>query len=594
MQYQCVHCDETFDYQGEGRPRCPKCMRVHDLRAVDEAAQPQMPSRRLWLWVGAGVAVASMAAAGGYWFWQKRSAGPEGPSEVPMRPLKVKDLTRHLKRRGVAVTADATRPGSEYVGLFEASDGMAAFAKRATKGKGSATKKARAVVEAVRKRALQGASVAWPRIDPREAPPMVAAKVWEATESGSERVALYPLEVATLAVALLRTAGVAAMLAEVHAFPGERAPADPSGRLGYFAVALRPEGENGDDGEDVDGDAIELFDPFGGRRAVPKAGDFKLLTDAMAVGMALNLYALHQLIWERDPRQALEGADAALRLAPRSPTVRGARAMVLLAGGGVAQGISELEAALQIRSDSPRHNNLAILLLADGDVEGAAREVARATKQHRNFASARVTLAGVHLAQMEYDLARAELEEAEKLDAALSTLPLAWAQYYAARGQMELAIGKARRAVELRSYDFQSRMLLAHLYRSASRFDDMRSQARKLLKLAPAGRKAEVKALIRRVLGPTALERPTIEQGDSEQPQSPPVPGAGDFKLRKGSRLLGGDDSPAPGPSLLSDGVGSGSSETPRSKQDGRPLLLSDDPPKLRLRGSKPKLELKP
>jgi tetratricopeptide (TPR) repeat protein len=295
---------------------------------------------------------------------------------------------------------------------------------------------------------------------------------------------------------------------------------------------------------------------------------------------------MHRLSREQDPSGALTDSDVALRLAPRSPSVRGVRALVLLAGAGAAQAQSELEAALQIRGDAPQRNNLAGLLLLTGDVDGATRQVSLALEQFPDFSAGHATLASVHMARMEQPQARLELEQAEKLDRELPIINMMWAQYYAGQGEMDQALARAREGVRVRPDDAQSHLLLARFYREAGRYSEMREEASRTLALVPGSRAEDMKRLITGILGPTALEQPDQEVNDQEKaadaslalPEALPEPGR--LKLGGGLRLL--EDEPGTGskkPTLAD------KKEPSEPKADSH-LLLLKDPTKLRLQES--------
>jgi tetratricopeptide (TPR) repeat protein len=264
-----------------------------------------------------------------------------------------------------------------------------------------------------------------------------------------------------------------------------------------------------------------------------------VLTDVQAVGAALNLRALAAAARRKESQQAIADSDAALRLLPRSPTVRCARGAILLASGGVEQGYAELLAAAQIRSDAPRRHNLAIVLLMKGDVEGAQREVGSALAEYRDYTEAHATLASLHIARSEFDLARAELEEATRLDPALPTLQAVWAQYYASQGKSAEAIAYGERGAKNRPDDPQARLLLAQLYYQAGRYDDMRREARAALALLPLEQKEEARRGIERLLGSTALQEPsTTDEANTKAPSGSNSDGL-DLKLgQPGSNKL--------------------------------------------------------
>jgi tetratricopeptide (TPR) repeat protein len=350
-------------------------------------------------------------------------------------------------------------------------------------------------------------------------------------------------------------------LAEAYAFPGEKRPADPSGRIGYFVVALLdPEGHP------------RYFDPFGGHEAPPAGGDVTVLTDVQAIAAALALDALYRSTSRDGASQAVDYARAGVTLSPRSPTVRASHGMVLLSGGGVEEGTRELEAALQIRPDGPRRVQAAALYLAKGELDRAAREVSRALEQYPDDASAHASLASVYLMRHEQGLAQRALETAERLDPDLSMLPMLWAGYHLATGSLEQARARAEDAVERRPYDLQARLMLARVYRQLNRYEDMRRQARAVLDQAPVARREEMKQTLKSMLGPTALDAPLDldAPADPDAPRDQQARGSGD----------GLDLPELPSPTLQLD------------KKRQEPLLNLGDPSTLQLKDEGTRLEL--
>ncbi len=566
MKYLCVHCDKRFEHEGEGKPRCPECMRVHGIEKIGkEAPDAERPK---WL-VPAVVAGVAAAIVAGYVIWARET--PDTVSgEAPLRPLERSELLGHLRNLGA-------RAEDELVRMLEAGEPVEQWAEEATDGAGSAGAKAEAIVEAIRERASKQAFVPWPTSSPRDTPIHGPARTLEALAQDGARKKLYPLEVAALAVAGLRAVGVDAMVADVYAFPGDRSPPDPSGHFGYYGVAVY----QGEPGEGTP----RLFDPYGGRGTEPEEDDVRVLTDVQAVGAALNHRAIHLLVNEGDSARAFELAQNALELDRRSPQIRSVRGAVLVVSGGSEEGAQEFEAAAQLRSDAPRHNNLAGLALAKQDVDRAAREVAAALERHPDFAGGHATLAAVHLSRDEVDESGAELRRAEELDPELPMLPMLWANYYLATHEAERAAEKAMEAVERRPHDWTVRLNAARVLRVAGRYDEMRRQAHRILEDAPAGQEQAVRQLIEQVLGPTALEEVAEELEDEEWAEGD-LPNA-DFQLGGDSALLGGQD--APGPSL-----GGGGSLLGEGEEGGGPLLNLGDPSTLQLRepGSQLRLDL--
>lgn len=547
MQYHCVQCNEVFTADpSEDKPRCPKCLRQHGLRPV-EGAKPAAQKRSLLPVLA--VAGALVAAGGGYAAYHKLHG--HKPGQVPLAPISADEL----REDALALTG---KDAGELVQLLAADARVKAFAERAARGQSGAAAQAQAVCSALEERRQKQAFLGGARVEARETPPLTASGALAAIEKDGARVALYPLEAAALAVAAVRSLGTPALVAEVFRYPDEHKPLDPSGRLGYYALALPR----------TEGAPEQLFDAYAGRKTAPAAGDYKLLNDAQALGAALSLRGLTQLDNGRDTRAGLADSELAVKLSPSSAAVRSVRAALLLATGGVEAGTHELDAAFSLRSDAPRRNNLATLGLLSDNPDAAAKEIAAALAEAPDYALAHVTLATVHLMRGEQDLGRAELEKAERLEPDLAMLPQIWAQYYASANDMDQALAKAQEGVRRRPNDTQALLVLARIDRAAGRYDDMRKQARAIMAHVPSDQHERMQELLRGMLGPTVFE--DAAGGDD-------APEAG------GGVSLSGEAKPGNGPHLLSD------SDAPKTGA----LQLQPGGPKLKLGGDDSRLQLK-
>ncbi|MEQ9644064.1 MAG: hypothetical protein RLO52_01190 [Sandaracinaceae bacterium] len=540
MKYLCVHCDKTFEHDDEdAKPRCPECLRKNGLEPVAEPKKGAA-QRPTWLpWAAAGGVL--VAAAIGYAWWQSQAADAVG-EEVPLAPLDRSAALGHLRRLGI----DARQLNTMLV----PSDAVEAWAEAEAGDESGAQAKAAALQEAIRARAEAGSFQRWsfgvPRDTPISPPETVLERIGE--EDGHHH--LYPLEVASLMASGLRALDVDAMVAEAVRFPGDRTPPDPSGQLGYYVVAVY-------DGEAGEGEPT-VYDPYQGREVAPE--ELRVLDDTQAIGAALATRALYLLSRESDPERAMEGASQATRLDPRSPSSRAVLGAVLLAGGQGERGLDELVAAKQLRADAPRRNLLAGVHLQLGELDAASREISAALEEYPDFAPGRATLAAIHLTQQETDLALTELEEAERIDPQLHILDQLWAGYFATIGDLDRAVERAQRAVE-RNPDIQTRLMAARVYRQASRYTLMRQEAHAVMDRTPPQRHDEMRQLIQRMLGPTALE-PVDDPADwADEPLDDEELDddleLGDDGLELESPLLGDDDGLQlgrdGGPSLLGD-----------------------------------------
>lgn len=532
LRFLCVHCGHRGRADSEPS-RCPKCMRKGgiEMLADDESARPT--------WVAPLVLIAAVAAVAiGYTMWDQ-STPDAVQGEVPLEPLSVSTLRGYLRERD----ADG-----EHAHLFEVNDAVEELAGHMTTG-GSAFAKAESLVEHVQARAGERAFVPWAMDTPRDTDVQNAG--WAAERlAETDEAQLYPLEVAAAVVAALRDEDVDAMVAEIWKFPGDRVPPDPSGFLGYFGVAVW----EGDVGE---GDP-RVFDPYGGHETEPDEDSYRVLNDAQAAAAAMGTSAAFQLVHENDAVRGLDRSRRALRVDGRAPYLRTIQGKILVAGAGVQQGIEELQSAAQIRGDGPRRNNLAGVFVVMNDVDQAAREAAAAIEEFPDFAGAHATLAAIHLAQGENDLAHQELMTAERLESRLLMLPMLWANYFYQAGDQDQAFRKAREAVERNPNNWETRFQAARLFRMVGRYEEMRRQAHAILELVQADQTEVVRQRILELLGPTALEpvdEDLLAEYDDEDVELDDFGGDGDLTLE--SDLLGAGDDEG-GPSLLDEDLGGG------------------------------------
>jgi tetratricopeptide (TPR) repeat protein len=520
MRYVCVHCDHRFEAEGDEPPRrCPACMRAGAIQRVEEAGASaktpvkQGPKRHL---IALSV-LAVLAAVAGYFMLGRR---PTAGDEAHVGPHTASELQAALS----AAQADA----GELAQLLVADESIEAFAEQAAGKARTNMDKAEAITRAVRARASALAFVPWSLGEPRSTPVMTTKQVLATLGKDKGRAELYPVEVASLAVAALRAIDVPAMVAELHDLESERAPLDPSGYLGYFAVAVYP--------AEAGVGTPRLFDPYGGR-TLPANAKHGVLNDPQVVGAALGLRALHEISYLADPRTALETSSDALALAGQLPSVRTVRGMVVLAGKQVEQGLQEFAAARQLRSDPARLHNLATAEAMTGDMDRANKDLQSALSRAPDYAAAHATLAGLTLMAGEQERALAELTQADKLAPDLTLVQWALADYWLRTGDRDRAIETAQRALTRRpSFDAQLRMGI--LLRQAGRYDDMRKVASELVARVPAYRKDELRELLRSALGPTALEDPDGAEA-SAAPEAPD-----DLQLGEPPQLGGSNGAP--------------------------------------------------
>lgn len=480
---------------------------VQPVREETKAAPRKLPRAALW----AVPALVALAGLGGYFAWRGRASVEPGDA---LAPLSASQLSAAL----AAAHVDA----GELAKLLAADASVERFARSASSGTTSVAK-AEAITRALRGRASALAFVPWSLGEPRSTPIGTARQALAAVAKDRARAELYPLELAALEVAALRSQDVPAMVAELVHVGGEKAPLDPSGYLGYFAVAVYP--------DEPGVGAPHLFDPYGGRTLTASA-KYTVLRDPQALGAALAVRALHEVSYLADPKRALESSSYALALAAPLPSVRTVRGMVVLSGGMVEQGLQEFAAARQLRADPPRLHNLATAELMTGDLERATRDLEEAVARMPEFASGHATLGSIALVRGEPEQARAELAQAEQLAPDLSLVQWAQAELALQTGEEERALTIARRALSARP-SFDARLRMGVLLRQAGRYDELRKEGERLVAMAPDYRKSEVRELLQRALGPAALDGAASDgTGDAEANDS-------QLDLRAGSSAAG-------------------------------------------------------
>jgi Tfp pilus assembly protein PilF len=462
----------------------PAALPRHGRRAHGPSAELQAMRR-----LSAVILLATLLGAGvaGY-FWHAKHRFV--PGQVPLRAIPADQLAAHVQ-------AIAGVDAGELAELLVPDAKITEFAERAARGKSTAWERGQAIVAALQQRKQKLAFVEWTRVEPRDGPPLVASKTLSTLASDGARRELYPLELAALAVASLRSLDVPALVAEVYRYPDERGALDASGRLGYYAVV-------------IPGDAPQsarLLDAYGGRSSAPAAADYSVLNDAQVVGAALSIRAMHRLKNAFDPDAARADAAAALKLLPRSPSAHSVRAEVWFAAAdGAPDGTRELEAALQLRADAARHNNLAVHALSEGNREGTVTHLKAALSEAPDYALALVVQGAWFLMLDDITSAFASLERAKKLEPNLALLPQVEAQLHAKIGDIDLALKSAAESVKRRPADPQPLFILARIERSAGHDADMRKHAREILDYVPVADRERRKSMLRSILGQSVFD----------------------------------------------------------------------------------------
>lgn len=480
-KYFCAHCDKEFVPEETGsKPRCPQCMRRGGVGPAQEVA-PEGKSRRPWILIAAFLIV---GAGIGYGVYRSTTVALE--ETPPLRPLEAGELSAYLGRDEIQMGAYES-----FMMLTGDAEGWPETA-----------------AEIAEK--LHAESSRWSLESslPREV--LGADQTLAILDAQDERVKLYPLEIANAMTALLRERGLKSMVAETWELEGARAPADPSGLLGYFVTAVYE--------SSAAAEPSAYFDPYGGRGELVLSS-VRVLRDTEVLAAALGTEATHIFARSGDGAKVLPMIETALLLDPVSPSLRGVNATILLDSGGIADAVKEFEAALQLRPDGPRKLSLARLHLAqagmlemNGQQSAAEAEFSKGSgiigeviEGWPRYARARVMLASVYLGSDEPERARLELEAAEALNPDAPMLWSIWAQYDLSANDPIAAAAKMKRAVRLDPDDWQLRLQAARVLQGADDDEGAKENLAAAMQMVPPEKRADVRRFVERMMGPEAL-----------------------------------------------------------------------------------------
>jgi len=461
-------------------------------RAQEIAASGQ--ARRPWVLI---VALLIVGAGIGYGLYVATTVVLE--ENPPLRPLTAKELAAYLDRDQIRVGPyeSLMMLNGEVQGWPESAAEVSAKMQAAT---------SRWSLERPLPRELLGADQALARID-----------------AAQGRVNLYPLETATAMTALLRARGVKAMVAEAWELEGTDAPADPSGMLGYFVVAVYESA--------AAAEPSAFLDPWGGGEA--EAASLRVLRDTEVLAGALGTEAARLFARSGDGAKSLPMIETALLLDPVSPSLRGVNATILLESGGVDQAVKEFEAAAQLRPDGPRQLNTVELHLAQASIlemngqkdaakaefDRGSRIVGEVIERWPRYARAHVLLASVYLGNDELERARLELEAAEALSPDSPLLWSIWAQYHLSVNDPITAGGKMKRAVTLDPDNWQLRLQAARVLQGADDDEGAKENLSAAMQMVSPEKRADIQRFIERMMGPGALDDappPAAEEAPAE------------------------------------------------------------------------------
>ena len=530
MKYKCIPCNHEFEVKEGAKPRCPRCLKIHDVEPLEGGeATAKTGSSRLLV---PAVALIVAGIVGAVYVTMKKNDG-ETPKATAV------DAENVLEKAGI--------PAAERVKPCAAGDAVTALAKRIADGKdGEAGLDA--LYNGISAFKEQNLWTPHPQREPRKEKPLTAEQFAKRLSKSSDadpwQATSY--ELACLLLASARALDIDAKMVEVLQFKGEKRPADGPGKFGRYAVALNADPEKSD--------AVSVYDIYGSRAKSGATAKVVVLDENGAMAPYFGISALSLLV-KQEMSEALQQSDLAIKLDDKNPYFRATRGFIFAATGVPSESLVEFEKALKSRTDPVQRVNLAeILLLINPMDKRAETEVQAALKEAPDFARAHALKAMIHLVRQEKDQAATELTLAERLDPKSPTIAMYWARYYSITMDSEQAVAKAKQAVALSGNSTSMLLGLAGIYREVAHFDDMRSTLDQIYAQMETPQMAEQ---IKQVFGyDPAPEPETAADDDNAKAKDAPSSGS-DYQLKLGEGF-GGNKAPALGGGGLSGSGGLG------------------------------------
>jgi tetratricopeptide (TPR) repeat protein len=173
---------------------------------------------------------------------------------------------------------------------------------------------------------------------------------------------------------------------------------------------------------------------------------------------------------------------------PQNARAQAAYAKVLAKQGRIAAAEAAVQKALGMDAELPEaHQARAEILKRRGDPAGAAEEYRRVVNARPMSVDDRVGLVTMLVASKQIDAAEVELQGLEKTAPQRAEVAFVRAVVALDRGQNDLAVAAARRALKLRSPFPEARMFLAEALYRAGQSDAGREELKRFLAEAPSG-----------------------------------------------------------------------------------------------------------
>lgn len=460
----------------------------------------------------------------GTYFLLRKKSVETVPDHVGLGPVKPALLIKIAKRKGVALPVVYFAP-DEAIRKAARVYGRGAGAKAVASG---LLKVLRAGLAVKGTGKTADGKKPWLTLRPagrqKRGELIPAPKLWEALAQ-KRPVTVVSYELACLYLALAREAGLKAVLAEIYRHTDLKGPADPSGYIGHFGVAIYGSSK-------YTGRPVLVVDPA--RGTLNNAKEFEVLTDLRAAAHGLAQHAEVLLKWRGDPANGMEASQNAVKLAPRSATILASRGMLLMKAGGLEPGLDALRSARSIREDAPRYLLVGVGNALKKDLNRAMTNIDQAIGRDPDFAQAYLWKAQFLLARGKTEEAVTQLDKAQELDADLPEALVLRATLLTMQSKPTQAMALLRRALKLDPASDDARFALFRLLYLTGEEDDAAAEAKKWLAMVPQTQRAQLRELIDGF-------KKTVAAQKARMPVAPPgggmpgagVPGGGDpYKLK--------------------------------------------------------------
>ena len=511
MKYKCIPCNHEFEAKSDTKPRCPRCLKIHDVEPIEEAENSAKGGAKSLLVPALVLIVAGIVAATYFFVKKKDTEPPAEPAVNPQTVLEKAGIPDNEVRDPCAPKASVKTLATKLSGGKEGTDGM------------------NALFEGITGLKERGLWLPHNQREPGDSRPLTAATFAERLTKGNGgpwHATSY--ELACLLYASAKALDIEANMVEIHRFKGEKKPADAEGKFGRYGVTLA--------GTANAKSEQPVYDLYGGRTGSGALATVTVLNDGGVIAPYFGLSALSLLV-KQNMSKALSLNDIAIKLDDQNPYFRSTRGFIFAATGVPSESLVEFEKALKLRSDPIRRINLAeILMLINPLDKRAETEVQAALKDAPDFARAHALKGMIHLVRQEKDQAETELALAERLDPKSPSIAMYWARYYSVTMQSEEAVAKAMDAVKLSGESVSMLLGLAGIYREVARFEDMRRTLDKIYtKLDTPQMADQIKQVFGYDPSPDAEETESDTGGVASKKED--LSPASDFKLKLGDSL---------------------------------------------------------